>query len=112
MFNKSQFISDNVTFREESMFLADIEANSDRLSVEIKVLEFGLGVLIVRMKIRVILLGHLAERGLYIVLARRFLNAEDLVIISFFCHVALLAQAGAAGRGTRLRGLFIGRSCP
>ena len=36
MFNKSQFISDNVTFREESMFLADIEANSDRLSVEIK----------------------------------------------------------------------------
>lgn len=36
MFNKSQFISDNVTFRKESMFLADIEANSDRLSVEIK----------------------------------------------------------------------------
>lgn len=36
MFNKSQFISDNVTFREESMFLADIEANRDRLSAEIK----------------------------------------------------------------------------
>ncbi len=36
MFNKSQFISDNVTFRKESMFLADIEANRDRLSTEIK----------------------------------------------------------------------------
>lgn len=36
MFNKSQFISDNVTFREESMFLADIEANRDKLSAEIK----------------------------------------------------------------------------
>ena len=36
MFNKSQFISDSVTFRKESMFLADIEANRDRLSAEIK----------------------------------------------------------------------------
>lgn len=36
MFNKSQFISDNVTFRKESMFLADIEANRDRLSEEIR----------------------------------------------------------------------------
>lgn len=36
MFNKSQFISDNVTFRKESMFLADINANRERLSVEIK----------------------------------------------------------------------------
>lgn len=36
MFNKSQFISNNVTFRKESMFLADIEANRDRLSAEIK----------------------------------------------------------------------------
>ena len=36
MFNKSQFISDNVTFRKESMFLADIEANKERLSAEIK----------------------------------------------------------------------------
>ena len=36
MFNKSQFISDNVTFRTESMFLADIEANRERLSAEIK----------------------------------------------------------------------------
>ena len=35
MFNKSQFISDNVTFRKESMFLADIEANKERLSAEI-----------------------------------------------------------------------------
>lgn len=36
MFNKSQFISDNVTFRKESMFLADIKANKDKLSEEIK----------------------------------------------------------------------------
>lgn len=36
MFNKSQFISDNVTFRQESMFLADIEANKARLSKEIQ----------------------------------------------------------------------------
>ena len=35
MFNKSQFISDNVTFRKESMFLADIEANKERLLQEI-----------------------------------------------------------------------------
>ena len=36
MFNKSQFIADNVTFRKESMFLADIEANRERLSKEIQ----------------------------------------------------------------------------
>lgn len=36
MFNKSLFISDNVTFRKESMFLADINANRERLSAEIK----------------------------------------------------------------------------
>ena len=36
MFNKSQFIADNVTFRKESMFLADIEANRERLSQEIQ----------------------------------------------------------------------------
>ena len=36
MFNKSRFISENVTFRKESMFLADIEANKDKLSSEIK----------------------------------------------------------------------------
>ena len=36
MFNKSQFISDNVTFRKESMFLADIEANKTLLSQEIQ----------------------------------------------------------------------------
>ena len=36
MFDKSQFISDNVTFRQESMFLADIEANRERLSQEIQ----------------------------------------------------------------------------
>lgn len=36
MFNKSQFISNNVTFRKESMFLADIKANKDKLSEEIK----------------------------------------------------------------------------
>ena len=36
MFNKAKFISENVTFRKESMFLADIEANKDKLSAEIK----------------------------------------------------------------------------
>ena len=36
MFNKEQFISDNVTFRKESMFLADIQANKDKLSAEIR----------------------------------------------------------------------------
>lgn len=36
MFNKSRFIADNVTFRKESMFLADIEANKAALSAEIK----------------------------------------------------------------------------
>lgn len=36
MFNKTQFISDSVTFRQESMFLADIEANRQRLSTEIE----------------------------------------------------------------------------
>ena len=36
MFNKSRFISENVTFRKDSMFLADIEANKDKLSSEIK----------------------------------------------------------------------------
>ena len=36
MFNKSQFISDNVTFRKESLFLADIEANKTLLSKEIQ----------------------------------------------------------------------------
>ena len=36
MFNKTQFISENVTFRKESMFLADINANKERLSAEIK----------------------------------------------------------------------------
>ena len=36
MFNKEQFISDNVTFRKESLFLADIQANKDKLSAEIR----------------------------------------------------------------------------
>lgn len=36
MFNKPQFISDNITFRQESMFFADIEANKEQLSKEIK----------------------------------------------------------------------------
>ena len=36
MFNKTQFISEHITFRKESMFLADIEANKDKLSAEIK----------------------------------------------------------------------------
>ena len=36
MFNLSKFISDSVTFRGQSMFLPDIEANKDALSEEIK----------------------------------------------------------------------------
>ena len=36
MFNLNKFISDSVTFREQSMFLPDIEANKDTLSREIK----------------------------------------------------------------------------
>ena len=36
MFNLDKFIADSVTFRTVSMFAADIEANKDRLSVEIK----------------------------------------------------------------------------
>lgn len=36
MFNLSKFISENVTFRPKSMFLADIEANKEQLSKEIK----------------------------------------------------------------------------
>ena len=36
MFNLDQFISDNVTFRPVSMFAADIEANRDTLTREIK----------------------------------------------------------------------------
>ena len=36
MFNLSKFISDNVTFRSKSMFLADIEANKEQLAKEIE----------------------------------------------------------------------------
>lgn len=36
MFNLDRFIADKVTFRPVSMFAADIEANKDRLSEEIK----------------------------------------------------------------------------
>ena len=36
MFNLSKFISDSVTFRSQSMFLPDIEANKDALTKEIK----------------------------------------------------------------------------
>lgn len=36
MFNLSKFISDSVTFRSQSMFLPDIEANKDTLTAEIK----------------------------------------------------------------------------
>ena len=36
MFNLSKFISDSVTFRGQSMFLPDIEANKDALTNEIK----------------------------------------------------------------------------
>lgn len=36
MFNLNKFIADSVTFRPVSMFTADIEANKDKLSAEIK----------------------------------------------------------------------------
>ena len=36
MFNLNKFIADSVTFRPVSMFAADIEANKDKLSAEIK----------------------------------------------------------------------------
>ena len=36
MFNLYKFISDSVTFRPESMFAKDIEANSEKLTAEIK----------------------------------------------------------------------------
>ena len=36
MFNLNKFITDSITFRPVSMFAADIEANKDRLSAEIK----------------------------------------------------------------------------
>lgn len=36
MFNLDKFISDSVTFRPESMFKGDIEANEDKLTQEIK----------------------------------------------------------------------------
>ena len=36
MFNLNKYIADSVTFRSVSMFAADIEANKDRLSSEIK----------------------------------------------------------------------------
>ena len=36
MFNLNKFIADSVTFRPVSMFAADIEANKDKLSSEIK----------------------------------------------------------------------------
>ena len=36
MFNLDKFISDSVTFRPESMFKGDIEANAEKLTQEIK----------------------------------------------------------------------------
>ena len=36
MFNLDKFISDSVTFRPVSMFAADIEANKEKLTEEIK----------------------------------------------------------------------------
>ena len=36
MFNLDKFISESVTFRPESMFKADIEANAEALTREIK----------------------------------------------------------------------------
>jgi len=36
MFNLDKFIAESVTFRPESMFAADIEANKETLTQEIK----------------------------------------------------------------------------
>ena len=36
MFNLDKFIADSVTFRSISMFAADIEANKEKLTEEIK----------------------------------------------------------------------------
>lgn len=36
MFNLNKFIADSVTFRKESMFASDIEANKEKLTQEIK----------------------------------------------------------------------------
>jgi hypothetical protein len=41
MFNLDKFISDSVTFRPESMFKSDIEANAERLTQEIKARRFA-----------------------------------------------------------------------
>ena len=41
MFNLSKFISDSVAFRPVSMFAADIDANKDALTCEIKGYQCG-----------------------------------------------------------------------
>ena len=37
MFNLDKFIADSVTYRPESMFKGDIEANAEKLTQEIRV---------------------------------------------------------------------------
>ena len=36
MFNLDKFIADSVTFRSVSMFAADIEANKEKLTAEVR----------------------------------------------------------------------------
>ena len=50
--------------------------------------KFNFRFFVVRIQIRVILFCKFPVSGFYFVIARRFFNAENLIIISFFCHGA------------------------
>ena len=67
-------------------------------------LEAGLGLLVVGVEVGVILLRGLAERLLYIVLRRVFVDAEDFIVISFTCHSVLPYEWGSLRTNVR-RGL-------
>ena len=49
-------------------------------------LELGFSLRIIRIEVRVILLGKLTVGFLYFIIGRTFLQAEHFIIISFFCH--------------------------
>ena len=49
-------------------------------------LELGLGLLVARVQVRVILFGLLAVRFFQFIVAGDLRNAKDLVIIAFVCH--------------------------
>ena len=50
--------------------------------------KFNFRFFVVRILIRVILFCKFPVSGFYFVIARRFFNAENLIIISFFCQGA------------------------